>query len=115
MINKALTLDCPDPAETYSNSPHLYTELDIPAEAGGRIGGSRAKPARAAKPDSSEPRPARDRDRARRRTRGGKAATGHVERPAETAAPAAEGKTGDGAARRRRRRRRPGKAAAPAN
>ncbi|MBU3686782.1 MAG: DEAD/DEAH box helicase [Mycobacterium sp.] len=115
MINKALTLDCPDPAETYSNSPHLYAELDIPAEAGGRIGGSRAKPARAAKPDSSEPRPARDRDRARRRTRGGKAATGHVERPAETAAPAAEGKTGDGAARRRRRRRRPGKAAAPAN
>ena len=32
MIDKALGLGCPDPAETYSNSPHLYVELDIPTE-----------------------------------------------------------------------------------
>ena len=30
-IDKALGLDCPAPAETYSSSPHLYVELDIPA------------------------------------------------------------------------------------
>ena len=33
MIDKALGLDTPEPAETYSNSPHLYAELGIPAEA----------------------------------------------------------------------------------
>ncbi|HRD14302.1 MAG TPA: DEAD/DEAH box helicase, partial [Mycobacterium sp.] len=38
MIDKALKLECPDPAETYSNSPHLYSELGIPAEATGSIG-----------------------------------------------------------------------------
>ncbi|MFD9503677.1 DEAD/DEAH box helicase [Streptomyces sp. NPDC060035] len=31
LINKALDLKFPDPAETYSTSPHLYEELDIPA------------------------------------------------------------------------------------
>src|SRR5207253_11208209 len=35
MIDKALGLESPDPAETYSNSPHLYDELSIPAGAGG--------------------------------------------------------------------------------
>src|SRR5712675_2081325 len=30
MIDKALGLNIPDPAETYSNSPTLYDELDIP-------------------------------------------------------------------------------------
>jgi hypothetical protein len=36
-----LDLDCPDPAETYSTSPHFYAELGIPAEAGGAIGAAR--------------------------------------------------------------------------
>lgn len=31
LINKALDLKFPDPPETYSTSPHLYEELDIPA------------------------------------------------------------------------------------
>ncbi|MGW4704990.1 DEAD/DEAH box helicase, partial [Streptomyces sp. NPDC004285] len=31
LINKALGLDFHDPVETYSSSPHLYEELDIPA------------------------------------------------------------------------------------
>ncbi|MGW1229735.1 DEAD/DEAH box helicase, partial [Streptomyces sp. NPDC002530] len=31
LINKALDLNFPDPAETYSTSPHLYEDLDIPA------------------------------------------------------------------------------------
>ncbi|MEV5167113.1 DEAD/DEAH box helicase [Streptomyces werraensis] len=30
LINKALDLGLGDPAETYSTSPHLYTDLDIP-------------------------------------------------------------------------------------
>ena len=44
MINIALKLDCADPAETYSNSPHFYEELGIPTEAGGTIGGPRKSP-----------------------------------------------------------------------
>ncbi|MEU5955670.1 DEAD/DEAH box helicase [Streptomyces sp. NPDC047525] len=31
LINKALNLDFSDPVETYSSSPHLYEELNIPA------------------------------------------------------------------------------------
>jgi hypothetical protein len=50
MINTALKLDRPDPAETYSNSPHFYEELGIPADAVGTIGGARK---------SSSPRPSR--------------------------------------------------------
>lgn len=30
LINKALDLGIPEPVETYSTSPHLYTDLDIP-------------------------------------------------------------------------------------
>ncbi|HEX3814922.1 MAG TPA: DEAD/DEAH box helicase [Mycobacteriales bacterium] len=36
-INKALGQDFDEPAETYSSSPHLYTDLDIPTEATGRL------------------------------------------------------------------------------
>ena len=44
MIDKALGLGSPDPAETYSNSPHLYKELSIPTEAGGTVGSPRKSP-----------------------------------------------------------------------
>ena len=37
MINKALDLGIPDPQETYSSSDHLYTDLDIPTDAKGRL------------------------------------------------------------------------------
>ena len=37
LINKALDLGIPEPEETYSSSEHLYTELDIPREARGRL------------------------------------------------------------------------------
>lgn len=37
LINKALGLDAADPAETYSSSPHLFTDLDIPAGTKGRL------------------------------------------------------------------------------
>ena len=37
MINKALDLPFEEPEETYSTSPHLYTELEIPAGVTGRL------------------------------------------------------------------------------
>ncbi|GAB3263159.1 DEAD/DEAH box helicase [Arthrobacter pigmenti] len=37
MINRALGLDVPEPVETYSSSPHLYTDLDIPEGTKGRL------------------------------------------------------------------------------
>ncbi|QYL18393.1 DEAD/DEAH box helicase [Mycolicibacterium pallens] len=118
MIDKALKLECPDPAETYSSSPHLYTELNIPTEAGGSIGAARKSQGakspsktqdgtRISSTDSNRDRPARN--RSRRRTRGGQGATGHVETtdaPADGATVKTEGGD-DSPARKRRRRRRP--------
>jgi superfamily II DNA/RNA helicase len=129
MINTALKLDCADPAETYSNSPHFYEELGIPTDAGGTVGGPRKSP-QAAKAqdgtrisskdkDSNRDRPSRN--RSRRRTRAGEGATGHVEAASDSAAPASADKAtatdggDDSPARKRRRRRRPRNAAeAPA-
>ncbi|ANI38745.1 DEAD/DEAH box helicase [Mycolicibacterium vaccae] len=125
MIDKALGLDTPDPAETYSNSPHLYEELNIPADAGGSIGKAARtadKPKRERREDGERREPREDgdrpaRNRTRRRTRAGKPVSGHPEGTAEQAAPETENasaESGEGGARsgRRRRRRRPGKAAA---
>ncbi|MCX5612372.1 MULTISPECIES: DEAD/DEAH box helicase [unclassified Streptomyces] len=97
LINKALELDFHDPVETYSTSPHLYEQMNIPAgtkgilpraertraglkaedvedlgETGGRGGrGGRSGPAAAAAVVTEE-RPVRTRTpRQRRRTRGG--------------------------------------------
>jgi superfamily II DNA/RNA helicase len=113
MIDKALGLDCPDPAETYSSSPHLFEELDIPADATGNVGEPRKAQAKRAPADKPAEKPARSRTRNRRRTRGGKPSTGHP----ETSAPQAEAAEGDAPAdeaspARRRRRRRPRKATA---
>ncbi|MBX7450544.1 DEAD/DEAH box helicase [Mycolicibacterium sp. 3033] len=114
MIDKALGLETPDPAETYSSSPHLYEELNIPTDAGGSIG----KPTRSSDKPKREPRERTERparNRSRRRTRGGQPTGSHPEAAAE---PTADGETpqtdSDEASRapRRRRRRRPNKAAA---
>ena len=64
MIDKALGLNTPDPAETYSNSPHLYAEMGIPTEASGTVGSARKSPVKrrsterdgAAKPERSRQR-----------------------------------------------------------
>jgi superfamily II DNA/RNA helicase len=122
LIDKALGLGIPDPAETYSNSPTLYAELDIPTDVTGSVGGaarsngsssngSKDRPKREARDGE---RPARNRDRTRQRTRGASSGTGHVENAEQTpaasndeAAPA----DGTGPVRRRRRRRRPSTAA----
>jgi superfamily II DNA/RNA helicase len=123
MINTALKLDCPDPTETYSTSPHFYEELGIPAEAGGTVGTAR-KAAGARRPReegarrptekdesriSSTDKPDRPaRTRSRRRTRSGDGATGHTEN-SSAATVSADGSAtpaGEGASSGRRRRRR---------
>jgi superfamily II DNA/RNA helicase len=117
LISEALDLGIPEPAETYSTSEHLFTDLDIPAESTGRLPLSRRTRAGLAAEPSDEDRPSRRRGgtgrvsrgasteeettpaRRRRRTRGGQA-TG-----AETVT-AAQHPAGDEAVPRRRRRRR---------
>ncbi|WP_431239241.1 DEAD/DEAH box helicase [Mycolicibacterium aichiense] len=127
MIDTALKLDCPDPSETYSNSPHLYEELNIPTDAGGTIGaarksqGAKSQGAKAqdgtriSSADSNRERPSRN--RSRRRTRGGEGAGGHTATQSEASADVDKPAEGgdDSPARKRRRRRRPRNAAeAPA-
>ena len=61
MIEKALGLGCPDPAETYSSSPHLYEELGIPTDAKGTVGEPHKPRAKRAPADKPADRPARNR------------------------------------------------------
>ncbi|MFE5968049.1 DEAD/DEAH box helicase [Streptomyces sp. NPDC056463] len=128
LINKALGLDFHEPVETYSSSPHLYEELDIPAgtkgvlpraertRAGlgaeeledlGEPGGRGRK--KAAAPVAEE-RPERTRTpRQRRRTRGGSTAGETVETttaPASAAPAAVADPAAEDAPRTPRRRRR---------
>ena len=125
MIDKALGLGSPEPAETYSNSPHLYAELGIPAEAGGTIGAPRRAPAKrrdAERKDTAggqnSPKSGRTRSGARRRrTRGGQPVTGHPEGGAAAGGANgevdAETSSSSAAAKRpRRRRRKPAEATA---
>jgi len=127
MIDKALGLDTPDPAETYSNSPHLYDEMNIPTGATGKVGPARSadSPRRGPKQetkrrseDGTDKQPRRG-NRTRQRTRGGQNGSAHLEGHSvavEQGTPAAEtdstGAEPSDAARsgRRRRRRRPSKA-----
>ena len=85
LINRALEFGQPEPVETYSSSPHLYTDLNIPEGTKGRL--TTAPKAQAPK------KPAR-------------------QRPEKAADVAAEQGAGDGTTRRRRRRRRGGSDAA---
>src|SRR5579875_2958472 len=110
MIDKALDLGCPEPAETYSSSPHLYTELGIPAEAGSTVAEPRATQGRRASARSQpSDSPGRNGNRSRRRTRGGKRASGHpavTDGNGDAAAEATAGAPSGDAARSGRRRRR---------
>jgi superfamily II DNA/RNA helicase len=120
-INKALDMGVPEPVETYSSSPHLYTDLDIPVGSKGRL-----KPSPAPKVEvaaSRPPRQARDGDRSRTRTAGGSggsasSTSGGSGQRAHEAGTSGAG-THDGAAparRRSRTRRRPsGGGGAPAS
>jgi superfamily II DNA/RNA helicase len=136
LIDEALQLGKPEPAETYSTSDHLYTELDIPRDATGtlpqalraRAGldaeavediGETGKSRSRARHDSG---PARDQEarttvrRKRRRTRGGASLGDGALRPApspDAASAAGKADAGPGkadgatpASRNRKRRRR---------
>jgi superfamily II DNA/RNA helicase len=128
-------LDLPfhEPEETYSNSPHLYLELQIPEGASGTLpraertragldaeevedlGGRKQRDPRGSRrpPGSLERRPERTPRpaRARTRTRGGQPVDG-VEGASSESGPAADGidttSSGERARRRRRRGRRGG-------
>ncbi|WP_433734484.1 DEAD/DEAH box helicase [Nocardia sp. CA-129566] len=121
-IDTALGLGIPDPVETYSRSPHLFSDLGIPEGVTGTI--RKAKPVRDEDAEVVE-RPARTpRKRNRRRTRGGQpiddavngtdsgatdsAETDTAAAPSDTASNVDADDTADKPARRRRRRRRSG-------
>lgn len=121
LIDKALGLDSPEPAETYSNSPHLHAELNIPADAGGTVGAARKPQGQrrssdrdGKKPEQKSERPAR-RSGTRRRTRGGQPVAAHptgngsasTNGEAAAEAPAGAPPGNAGSSRRRRRRRKP--------
>ncbi|MGW4761715.1 DEAD/DEAH box helicase [Streptomyces pseudogriseolus] len=141
LINKALDLNLGDPAETYSTSPHLYTDLSIPegtkgvlprsertragldaeeiedlGEVGGR--GPRGRGGRDGRDGRHGSRP-EEREastrtpRRRRRTRGGTPLDEAGSRPATPAAvDAGEAEAGDAPRTPRRRRRTRGGATA---
>jgi superfamily II DNA/RNA helicase len=122
MIDKALGLESPDPAETYSNSPHLYDELSIPAGAGSTVGTPRKAPVKRREAEvqgTTEKAPRKRSGERRQRTRAGQPATGHPtgttagDGPADAAPSAPSG--GSSTGRRRRRRRKPAEAAASAH
>ena len=116
-INKALDFGQPEPLETYSSSPHLFTDLDIPEGTKGRL--KTAGPAREREPRSANAGARRGRSeggrseggrsegRQRTRTRSGSSET-----PRSEGGERPEGAgTHDGAGPKRRRRtrtRRPG-------
>jgi superfamily II DNA/RNA helicase len=121
LISDALDLGIPIPAETYSTSDHLFSDLNIPTDSTGRLPlGRRTRAGLAAEPSDEEPRvrgrrgagagrslhnasaeaqlrPVR---RLRRRTRNGEPAEASL----ETASPAEH--AGDHVEARPRRRRR---------
>ncbi len=55
LINRALEMGQPQPVETYSSSPHLYTDLDIPADAKGRIKRTPTVRDHGSEPDAGRP------------------------------------------------------------
>ncbi|MFI5636317.1 DEAD/DEAH box helicase [Streptomyces goshikiensis] len=137
LINKALELDFHDPVETYSTSPHLFEEMNIPAgtkgilpraertraglkaenledlgETGGRGGRGGRGPAAAA--PVAEERPARTRTpRQRRRTRGGSELGSEAAVAAAPVTPVVEAPEAPAADEPRRPRRRRTRASAP--
>ncbi|WP_433208312.1 DEAD/DEAH box helicase [Nocardia sp. CA-107356] len=119
-IDTALGLGIPDPVETYSSSPHLFSDLGIPEGVTGTI--RKAKPVRDEDAEVVERSARTPRKRNRRRTRAGQPIDGEVDgtegdatdgAETDTAATALDtapnadaDETADKPARRRRRRRR---------
>nr|WP_205864773.1 DEAD/DEAH box helicase [Planctomonas sp. JC2975] len=138
LINRALEFGQPEPVETYSSSPHLYSDLEIPEGAKGRLKPTPApKAERAAASEGGKAATATGEasgsssssSRSRRRTRNGSGAGSASTQQAGEAdvTPSAEKVAtgthdgqghqhhdGNSAPRRRRRRRRPAGGGAPA-
>ncbi len=127
LIDKALEFGIPEPVETYSSSPHLFEDLDIPAGTKGRLPGASSHAATAGGPaegrkseGSRSSSSSRSRSRSRTRSGGAEQSAPQAAAPesaGSASAPASAGETAptDGAAkRRRRRRRRPGGGSAEA-
>ncbi|KQR66552.1 DEAD/DEAH box helicase [Frigoribacterium sp. Leaf172] len=118
LINRALDMGQPEPVETYSSSPHLFTDLDIPAGTKGRL---RSAPKAAVEGGASAPRERTPGARGRSRGRGddaprssGRDGSGRGTAPSTSAAPAESapsadtvGENGETRRRSRNRRRRP--------
>ena len=118
LINRALDMGIPEPTETYSSSPHLFVDLDIPEGTKGRLPGAPPARAREAAPSSAgrDGRPPRSGgDRGSRPAQGSRPPR---ERSTDVVRDsAAGGGTHDGAApsRRSRTRTRRGGSGAPSN
>ena len=117
LINDALGIGQPEPAETYSTSDHLFTDLSIPPDATGtlprELRGARAGLAAEVEEDLGETGHTRSRrrssgGRSRNRSRSRKAGdgTGSREGAAVRASIAADSEAGDAAEPRTPRRRR---------
>ena len=120
LIDKAVGLGVPEPVETYSSSPHLFEDLDIPAGTKGRLprhkrskeglgaetiedlgGPDSRKPGRSQRGDSGGGSGAgRSRGRSRRSSADAAQGGGSGE-----SSPRSEGSSSSGRPRRRRRRR----------
>ncbi|GAA1851736.1 DEAD/DEAH box helicase [Myceligenerans crystallogenes] len=136
LIDKALELNIPEPVETYSTSPHLFSDLGIPegtkgrlpkdkrtlegldaekledlGETGKRAGKGRSEGNRGARPGAGERSGSRTGRSGSGRTSDDAARTtatrsGAPQAAAETSAPASSAENGDGTDRRRRTRTR---------
>jgi superfamily II DNA/RNA helicase len=116
LINDALGIGQPEPAETYSTSEHLFTDLSIPPDATGSLPralrGARAGLAAEAEEDLGETGRTRSQPpaggRTRSRTRSRKAVGGTSSRGDDAVRPltAADGESGEPAEPRAPRRRR---------
>jgi len=118
LINRALDMGQPEPVETYSSSPHLFADLDIPAGTKGRLRATSLSAVKAGSVGSRErtggPQGDRDRGRGRGRgdapvrTSGEPSATGRgAAQASDATAPAGEGSGEAPRKRSRNRRRRP--------
>ncbi|HWL59375.1 MAG TPA: DEAD/DEAH box helicase [Microbacteriaceae bacterium] len=114
LIDKALEMGIAEPVETYSSSPHLYTDLDIPEGTKGRMPGAHAPAVRESRQASggrrgsgSGPGSGRERTRTRGERTTGRG-QGHADLPTREPKTLPADGDAEGPAKKRRRRRRRG-------
>jgi superfamily II DNA/RNA helicase len=114
LISDMLKLDIPEPVETYSTSPHLFADLDIPESSTGRLPLSkRTRAGLSAEPEEDLGGRKKSRDRtSRKRPRRSGSGNGEVVRKTETAESTSEPR--EPRQRRRRRTRSGGEGEQPA-